>query len=98
MTLRRTSVFFLSVCLLATPLLAKDKNGPVGSFLFKFIGAPVPNGQYVPGLVTLTSDGTLLSVTGSDQAGPISVFQVKNSPVHGAWVASRQRITARALY
>jgi hypothetical protein len=96
----RTLVLCLAISLLAASALAKDKSkaGPTGSFLFKFVGSPVPTGQYVPGLVTLISDGTLLSITGSDEAGPASVFQVKNSSVHGTWVVSRQRITARALY
>ena len=101
MYLRRTLVVCCALALfVAAPVFAakKEKNDAVGSYLFKFIGAPVASGQYVPGLVTLSSDGTLLSVTGSDEAGPASIFQVKNSSVYGVWVAARQRVTARALY
>jgi hypothetical protein len=80
---------------------AEKSPNAVGSYMWKFLGV-VPifgPGTYVPGLVTLTSDGTLLSVTGSDQAGPSSVFFVKNTAAHGVWFDTGHRsVGAHALY
>ena len=73
------------------------KPGPVGSYLFSFLG--LGPGLTVPGLVTLTSDGTLVAVTGSDEGGPPGVFFVKNSAVHGVWAqTAKQTVAASALY
>src|SRR5690348_2429172 len=73
------------------------EKGPVGSFMFSFLG--LGPGTTVPGLTTLTSDGTLVSVTGSDQGGPANVFFVKNSAAHGVWSrAGRRSVGARALF
>jgi hypothetical protein len=91
----------LVVYALPQPAMAESNGregaGPVGSYLFSFLG--LGPGLTVPGLVTLSSDGTLTSVTGSDEAGPASVFFVKNSPIHGVWSrGSKGEVNARALY
>jgi len=78
----------------------RDKDEPtpqVGSFLFSFLG--LGPGLTVPGLATINADGTLTSVTGSDEGGPSNVFHVKNSAAHGQWVQTgRRTISARALF
>ena len=76
----------------------KDEIPPqVGSFLFSFLG--LGPGLTVPGLATINADGTLTSVTGSDQGGPSNVFHVKNSAAHGRWFETgRRTISARALF
>jgi len=89
---------------LAAPLSAvADGDGPgaTGSYLFKFLGvqAFTGPGTFVPGLATLNSDGTLTAVTGSDEAGPSSLFLVKNSAVHGSWFKTGPRsVGANGLY
>jgi len=92
----------LAVALLAVPAMADGEgNGPVGSFFFRFLGVQqfFGPGTFVPGLATLNADGTLTSVTGSDEAGPSSLFLVKNSAVHGAWFKTGPRsVGAHALY
>jgi len=94
----------LAVALLAVPpgaMADGEGNGPVGSYLFKFLGVQqlFGRGSFVPGLATLNADGTLTSVTGSDEAGPSSLFLVKNSAVHGAWFKTGPRgVGAHALY
>ena len=47
----------------------------------------------------ILNNGTLTSVTGSDQAGPPTFFFVKNSAVHGVWSKTGPRsMGANALY
>ena len=93
----------LAVALLAVPpgaMADGEGNGAVGSYLFKFLGVQqlFGRGSFVPGLATLNADGTLTSVTGSDEAGPSSLFLVKNSAVHGAWFKTGPRgVGAHAL-
>jgi hypothetical protein len=70
----------------------ENKSGPIGSYLWSFLG--VGPGLHVPGLATLTADGTLTAATGSDLGGPSSVFLVKNSPTHGVW----KRVGARGVH
>ena len=97
-------VCLLAVVLLAAPLSAMaDDDGPgaTGSYLFRFLGVQAffGPGTFVPGLTTLNADGTLTAVTGSDEAGPSSLFQVKNSAVHGSWHKTGPRgVGANALY
>jgi len=97
-------VCVLAVVLLAAPLSAvADDDGPgaTGSYLFRFLGVQAffGPGTFVPGLTTLNADGTLTAVTGSDDAGPSSLFLVKNSAVHGAWFKTGPRsVGANALY
>ena len=105
----KSGFFTVAVCVLAVVLLgvplwaAADDDGPgaTGSYLFKFVAvqAILGPGTFVPGLATLHADGTLTSVTGSDEAGPSSLFLVKNSAVHGAWFKTGPRsVGANALY
>ena len=97
-------VCVLAAVVLAAPLsAAADDDGPgaAGSYLFKFLGVQAffGPGTFVPGLATLNADGTLTSVTGSDEAGPSSLFLVKNSAVHGTWSKTGPRsVGAHALY
>jgi len=93
------------ICSLALVLSWADADDGnkrlVGSYMFKFTGveAAFGAGHYVPGFATLHSDGTLSSVTGSDQAGPITLFNVKNSGVYGAWFRTgHSSVEAHALY
>ncbi len=93
------------ICSLALALSSADEEDVnkhlVGSYMFKFTGveAAFGAGNYVPGLATLHSDGTLSSATGSDQAGPLSVFNVKNSGVYGVWFRTGHlSLEAHALY
>src|SRR4051812_15336988 len=73
------------------------KDGPVGSYVWSFLG--VGPGLHVPGLTTLTSDGTLTAITGSDLGGPSSVFLVKNSATHGVWARTGARsVDAKAFF
>ena len=73
-----------------------NKSGPVGSYIWSFLG--VGPGLHVPGLATLTGDGTLTAATGSDLAGPSNVFFVKNSPTHGVWTRTGARGVAAKAY
>ena len=102
-------LFGLVIVLVALPLsqepatAANDGNGrnAIGSYMFKFTGveAVFGAGNFVAGLATLSSDGTLSSVTGSDQAGPSAFFSVKNSAVHGVWFRTGPRsVGANGLY
>jgi len=99
----------LAIFLVVLPLsqesatAANDVNGKnaIGSYMFKFTGvaAVFGPGSFVPGLATLSSDGTLSSITGSDQAGPSTLFSVKNSAVHGVWFKTGPRsVGANGLY
>ena len=88
------ALFFVAA---VDPAAADDKKA-VGAYLFKFTGG-LPPDTYVPGLATLHSDGTVSSVTGSDESGPLGVFVVKNSAVHGVWSAHGSRgVRATALF
>lgn len=102
---KRVIFDIIVICSLALVLSGKDgndgNNNPVGSYFFKFTGveAAFGAGAYVPGLATLHSDGTLSAATGSDQAGPISLFNVKNSGVYGVWSQTGHlTLEAHALY
>lgn len=102
--------FWMTLCVCAAAVLVASspwnkvrassdngKDGPVGSYVWSFLG--VGPGLHVPGLTTLTSDGTLLAITGSDQGGPSSVFLVKNSATHGVWSRTGARsVDAKAYF
>ena len=103
--MRFRTMFLAAACgvaMMAAPPRAAAESGEkspnaVGSYLWAFLG--LGPGLHVPGLVTLTSDGTLISVTGSDQGGPDTVFHVKNSAAHGVWFdTGRRSVGARALF
>jgi hypothetical protein len=97
------SVVLGLVTLLVAPLATADdaNKAAAGAYMFKFTGVQqfFGPGTYVPGFATLSSDGTLTSVTGSDEAGPAGLFSVKNSAVNGVWFRTgHQSVGARALY
>lgn len=79
-------VVSLAVVLPAGPVVAAPPPGdhPAGGRqLHLLFPGGAPPAEFVPGLITLTSDGTVITATGSDEGGPI--FDVKNSPTHGVW-------------
>jgi hypothetical protein len=103
------SILIVLVSLLALSLVALPQTSPasadssrilqeaVGSYMFFFLGLGLGElGQFVPGLITLTSDGTLVTATGSDEGGPI--FDVKNSPTHGVWSRTGRRSVKGTAY